>query len=62
MTNTKGLNIKETDNGLYLTIKRDRCLYGQAYFTNDKKLATRLFLELVDTYRTKGVRAVMGGY
>ena len=62
MTTAKGLKITETDNGLYLQIKRGRCTYGQAYATSDKQKATRLFLEMVDTIRTKGAWAVMGGY
>lgn len=62
MTTTKGLKITETENGFYLQIKRGKCTYGQGYDTNDKEEATRLFLALVDKYRTKGAWAVMGGY
>ena len=62
MTTTKGLEIRETPHGLYLTIKRGGVLYGEAYKTTDKKEATRLFLALVDKYRTKGALAVMGGW
>jgi hypothetical protein len=62
MTTAKGLTIKETDNGLYLQIKRGRVTYGQGYDITDKKEATRLFLALVDKFRTKGALAVMGGW
>jgi hypothetical protein len=62
MTTTKGLEIRETKHGLVLSMKRGRTTYAQAYTTRDKQEATRLFLELINTYRTKGVLAVMGGW
>jgi hypothetical protein len=62
MTTARGLKIKETDKGLVLTMKRGKCTYAQAYTTRDKEEATRLFLKLMDTYRTKGALAVMGGW
>ena len=62
MTTARGLKIKETHNGLVLTMKRGRTTYAQAYTIRDKQEATRLFLKLMDTYRTKGAWAVMGGW
>jgi hypothetical protein len=62
MTTTKGLKIRETDKGLILTMKRGRTTYAQAYTIKDKAQATRLFLALMDTYRTKGTLAVMRGW
>jgi hypothetical protein len=62
MTTAKGLKITETEYGLYLEMKRGKCTYGQGYDTKDEKEATRLFLALMDKYRTKGALAVMGGW
>ena len=62
MTTAKGLKIKEIELGLMLEIKRGGVIYAELYRTTDKKEATRLFLALVDKYRTKGDWAVMGGY
>jgi hypothetical protein len=62
MRKNKGIEIRETNNGLVLTMKRGRTTYAQAYTTRDKEEATRLFLKLMDTYRTKGPWAVMGGW
>jgi hypothetical protein len=62
MTTTKGLEIKQVSNGLYLRIKRNGVIYGQHYEITDRIQATRLFLALVDKYRTKGALAVMGGW
>jgi hypothetical protein len=62
MTTTKGLEIRETKHGLVLSMKRGRTTYAQAYTIKDKQQATRLFLALMDTYRTKGTLAVMGGW
>jgi hypothetical protein len=62
MTTAKGLEIRETAHGLTLSMTRGRTTYAQAYTTRDKQEATRLFLALVDKYRTKGARAVMGGW
>lgn len=61
-TTARGLEIRETNNGLFLTMKRGRTTYAQAYTIKDKQQATRLFLALMDTYRTKGDWAVMGGW
>jgi len=61
-TTARGLEIRETNNGLILTMKRGRTTYSQAYTIKDKQQATRLFLALMDTYRTKGALAVMGGW
>lgn len=61
-TTARGLEIRETNNGLILTMKRGRTTYAQAYTIKDKQQATRLFLALMDTYRTKGDWAVMGGW
>ena len=61
-TTARGLEIRETDNGLILTMKRGRTTYAQAYTIKDKQEATRLFLDLMNRYKTKGVWAVMGGW
>lgn len=62
MTTTKGLKITETDNGLYLEMKRGKCTYGQGYATKDKQEATKRFLKMMDAYLTKGAWAVAGGH
>jgi len=62
MTTTKGLTITQTESGLYLQIRRAGVMYGQLYRLTDTRQATRLFLALVDKYRTKGARAVAGGW
>jgi hypothetical protein len=62
MTTAKGLTITQTENGLYLQIRRAGVLYGQFYRLSDTRQATRLFLELVDNYRTKSALAVMGDW
>jgi hypothetical protein len=56
------IEIKQVDNGLYLTTEFQGVKYGQHYGHRDIPLAINQFEALILKYLTKGDLAVMGGW
>jgi hypothetical protein len=56
------IEIKQVENGLYLTTKFQGVKYGQHYPHKDITQAIKDFEALILKYLTKGDLAVMGGW
>jgi hypothetical protein len=56
------IEIKQVENGLYLTTEFRGVKYGQHYPHKDITLAINQFEALILKYLTKGDLAVMGGW